>query len=84
MIAYAIVLLTDLDDVNTITYITVQLGTDTFSLHGEVVRSFVRCTNEAYAIYPKAECLEVGLKLIPPEFRPLFEHLYKRLGGIIV
>lgn len=84
MVAYAIVLLTDLDDVNTVAFMEVQTGTDMLVMRGEVVRSFVQCTNKAYETFPEAACLEEGLKLIPPTLQPVFAHLYEKLGGIII
>jgi len=84
MIEYAIVLLTDVEDVRKAGMIDVQYGTATLSLCGELVRSFIRSTNHAYHDYPYSNCLAYGLEHIPPELRPILAHLYDTLKEVIV
>lgn len=84
MIAYAMVLLTDLEDIREVRHIVVQYGTAKLSLDGEAVRQFVKCTNHAYHDYPYQDCLAYGLALLAPEFRPVFKHLYETLREVFV
>lgn len=84
MLEYAIVLLTDLENVPNAERIEVRYGTTVHNICGETVRSFVKCTNHAYHDYPFDDCLAHGLSLIPPEFRPIFEYLYETLKETII
>ena len=84
MIEYAIVLLTDLEDIREACRIDVQFGTARLSLDGDIVRAFVKCTNHAYYDYPFDNCLGYGLELVPPELRPIFEYLFETLKETIV
>lgn len=84
MIAYAMILLTDLGDIHEACRIEVQYGTRTVSICGETVRAFVKCTNHAYHDHPFGNCLGYGLELIPPEMRPIFEYLYETLKEVFV
>jgi len=78
------ILLTDMEDVHEACRIEVRYGTTTHNICGSVVRDFVKCTNHAYHDYPYKNCLEVGLGLIPPEMRPIFEYLYETLREVFV
>jgi len=84
MIAYTIVLLTDLEDVHSANAVTVQHGTVRITFPGELVRDFVRTTNHAYHDFPYQNCLEYGLVLFPPAMRPIFEYLYETLKEVFV
>lgn len=84
MVAYAIVLLTDMEDVHEACRIEVRYGTITHSICGETVRAFVRATNHTYHDYPNRNCLACGLEFVPPEMRPIFEYLYETLKETIV
>lgn len=85
MIAYAIVLLTDVEKVQGAGLINVQCGIGVLSVDGDAIRSFIRCANKAYKCYPGADCLEIGLEHVhPPELRCIFAHLYERLKGVII
>lgn len=84
MIAYAVVLLTDIGDALEAPRIEVQYGTKRLDLCGEVVRAFVRSTNHAYHDFPYSDCLDCGLTLVPPELREIFRHLYNTLKETIV
>ena len=83
MIIYNVVILTELTEIKTAEIIEVQLGTVVNGMDGDTVRSFIRCTNKAYELYPTDDCLHAGLEFIPPEFHSLFEHLYEKLGELI-
>lgn len=83
MIAYTIVLLTELSKVDAIEIFEVQVGTMVIGLHGDMVRSFVHCMNKACASYPEADCLEYGLEWIPPEYRDVFTYLYETCKELI-
>lgn len=84
MIAYAIVLLTDLEDIFEADRIEVCYGTNTCKIDGEMVRTFVKATNHAYHDFPYSDCLSYGLTLVPPEMRPIFEYLYETLKETII
>lgn len=84
MIAYAIVLLTDLEDIKEACRINVQFGTAGLSLDGDTVRAFVQCTNHAYHDHPYDNCLAYGLTLLPPELRSIFEYLFETLREVFV
>ncbi len=84
MIAYAIVLLTDIADIRTAERIKIQIGTRVGCMDADTVRAFVKCTNHAYHDYPYQDCLTMGLEMIPPELRPIFEYLYIKLKETIV
>ena len=84
MIEYAMILLTDLEDIHEASRIEVRYGTITHNICGEMVRAFVKSTNHAYHDYPFDNCLGYGLELVPPEMRPIFEYLYETLKETIV
>lgn len=84
MIAYEMVLLNDPDTINEEQDIEVQYGTEVIGMCGNIVRSFVRCTNKAFERFPEEDVLEEGLRLVPPEFRPMFAFLYEKLKGVII
>lgn len=84
MIAYAVMLLTDLEDVEEADTIDVVYGTRKLGLSGVVVRSFVRSTNHAYHDFPYDDCLSYGLSLVPPPLRPIFKYLYETLKETIL
>lgn len=84
MIAYAIVLLTDIEDIHKAESIDIMYGTAELSLHGEAVRRFVECTNHAYHDFPYYDCLTAGLEFVPPKLRFIFAHLYETLKETIV
>ena len=84
MIAYSIVLLTEMDDIEEAPRIQVRCGTGMLSVDGAMVREFVKCTNHAYHDYPYYDCLTVGLALIPSELRSIFEYLYETLREVFV
>lgn len=83
MIAYKVVLLTDIENVLEACTIDIMYGTSKLSLCGEMVRTFVRATNHAYHDYPFDDCLELGLTLVPPELRYILRYLYETLKGEI-
>lgn len=78
------ILLTDLKTINKTRDITVQYGTEVVGLPGDMVRSFIRCTNAACKRFPNEDVLAEGLRLIPPEFREVLEWLYEKLNDVIV
>lgn len=84
MIAYAVVLLTDLEDTKKACTIDVQYGLARLDLCGELVRSFIRATNHAYHDYPFHDCLTLGLETVPPELRPILAYLYETLREVFV
>ena len=84
MIAYALVLLTDLEGIKTASRIEVRHGTVVHSICGEIVRAFVQATNHAYHDFPYDNCLAYGLKLVPPTMRPIFEYLYETLREVFI
>ena len=84
MIKYAMVLLSDPDTINEEHDIKVQCGTEVIGLCGEMVRCFVKCANTACERFPEEDVLKVGLSLIPPEFRSVFEFLYEKLKGVVI
>ena len=83
MIAYTMMLLTDLEDVNKADFIRVQCGTGVVQICGEAVRGFVVAANKAFKCFPGEDCLGQGLELIQPELRPVFEYLYEELCNIV-
>jgi len=84
MIAYAVVLLTPIENIHEAQRVLVCYGTTNHSICGDVVRAFVMSTNHAYHDYPFDNCLGYGLELIPPEMRPIFEYLYETLKEVFV
>lgn len=84
MIAYTIMLLTEIADIKEAPHIAIQCGTEELHICGDIVRAFVRCTNHAYHDYPFDDCLGYGLELIPPELRSVFAYLYETLKETIV
>lgn len=84
MIEYNPILLTDLEDINRAAIIRVQYGTDVCFLRGDLVRSFIKCTNEAIAKHPGEDCLSCGLQQIPESVRFVVEYLYEILCEVIV
>lgn len=79
MIAYAIVILTNLEDLKVTSTIEVRYGTEILNLDGEVVRAFVRCANNGYETFPWLDVLAEGLELISPFARPIYRHLYEEM-----
>ena len=79
MIEYAVVTLTDPKDFNSASIIEVQYGTKVVGLCGDMVRNFIRCTNNAYITFPDEDVLAEGLELIPPHARPIVKHLYEEM-----
>jgi len=82
VIEYAIVLLTNIEDVKKVNRVKVRFGTEVYSINGEIARAFVESTNHAYHDYPHHNCLEHGLEFVPPELRPIFEYLYETLREV--
>ena len=79
MITYAIVTLTDPENLSSACIKEVQYGTEVLGLPGDLVRSFVECTNKGYLTDPWEDVIEEGLELRPPPFRPVFRHLYEEM-----
>lgn len=84
MIAYAVILLTPIENIHEAQRVLVRYGTTRYSICGEVVRAFVMSTNHAYHDFPYTDCLAHGLTLVPPEMRPIFEYLYETLKEVFV
>lgn len=89
MIAYAIVILTDLAEVNTADSIEMKWGLDEFSFGGNIVRGFIKSTKKILACpistNSEEEVLELIMKgIVPPPFREIFEMLYYELKEVIV
>jgi len=83
MIAFEMVLLTELEDVNTTPAITVQVGTERIFICAEAVRHFVRATNKGYTLFPHEDVLTAGLEFIRPELQEVMSFLYEELKEVI-
>lgn len=79
MICYRITILTNPEDFSSARIIEVQHGTEIIGLPGNIVRSFIECTNKGYLTDPWEDVIGAGLELIPPPFRPVFRHLYEEM-----
>ena len=84
MIEYRMVLLNDLETINEECEIKIQYGTEVVVMCGEMVRSFVRCTNKGYERFPEEDVLEEGLRLIPSQLRYIYRFLYEKLNDVIM
>ena len=83
MVALVDTLLTDVEDVNDASMIKLMWEGCERYLCGDIVRSFIRATKDAYLTFPEEDCLAKALGLVPPEMRPVFEYLYGEREEVI-
>lgn len=80
MIAYNIVLITDLEEAKTAEILQIQHGEFFLEIRGSIIRAFIQAVQMAYETWPENDCLELGLMDIPDYARPIFRYCYEIMG----